>query len=374
MSGSSSLNGHPLLRTWKAHVALLLAVLLGATGIGAVAADTADARTGIKVMSRNLYLGADLTPLILAPTQSLFRQRATQVWRQVKRTDFPARSKRIAREIKVRKPDLIGLQEVALWRRTDRGQSDGDATPARDVRFDFLKLLQRSLRDRGQPYRVVELQREADIEGPTSKNFDVRLTMRDVILARRGTDLDVKRNRGHNFRQNLVVPTAYGPVESTRGWTAVDVRVDGDPFRFVNTHLEAFSSAVRTVQAQELTDRPGALRTQKQTILVGDLNSDPRGAPDEAAAYQVFRQDGFRDAWLATRGNRPGLTCCFNAEVRGLRSNFTSRIDHVLFRNGVSAKGVVRVGTDPGNRTASGLWPSDHAGVVGRLDVGERGR
>lgn len=308
-------------------------------------------------MVRNLYLGADLTPLILAPTKQQFRERATEVWKQVKRTDFPARSRRIAKEIKQRDPDLIGMQEVALWRRSDPGEADGDATPATDVRFDFLKLLQRALRDRGEHYRIVEVQREADLEGETSKDFDVRLTMRDVILAERGTDLEIVDSRGRNYSENLVVPTAYGPVESTRGWTAVDMRADGDPFRFVNTHLEAFSPIVRAAQAEELTQRSGALRTDKQTILVGDLNSDPDGNPADSAAYKVFRSDGFDDAWLTTRDS-PGLTCCFNAEVNDPRPNFDSRIDHILFRNGVRAKGgPIASGSTPTTGPPRGSGP-----------------
>jgi endonuclease/exonuclease/phosphatase family metal-dependent hydrolase len=367
MPESSCLN-RPRLR--KCHLGLLLAVVVAATGVGAAAASEAEAaRTGVKAMTRNLYLGADLTPLILAPTRQEFRQRATETWNQVKRTNFPKRSNLIAKEVQVRRPDLIGLQEVSLWRRSPRGESDGDATPARRVRYDFLKILKRELRSRGERYRVVEVQRQADIEGPTSKNFDVRLTMRDAILVRRGADIDVRQTRGRNFDNNLVVPTAFGPVESTRGWTAADVRVDGGRFRFVNTHLEAFSAAVRAEQARELTRRRGALRTPKQTILVGDLNSDPNDTPDEAAAYRIIRGMGFSDSWIRTEGNRRGLTCCFNAEVNDRRPNFTSRIDHVLFRNGVRARNTIRVGRDQDNRTRSGLWPSDHAGTMGFLRV-----
>src|SRR5688572_1204967 len=236
-------------RDWRSHVAAVLVVVIGVLGVGAAVAETAEARVHIKVMVRNLYLGADLTPLIVAPTQAQFRRNATQVWGQVKRTDFPARSNLIANEVADKRPQLIGLQEVSLWRRSARGQADGDATPATRVRFDFLKLLRRALREEDQHYRVVVVQREADLEGPTSKDFDVRLTMRDVILVRRDADLELNRARGRNFRQNLIVPTAYGPVESTRGWTAVDAREDGARFRFVNTHLEAFSAGVRAQQA-----------------------------------------------------------------------------------------------------------------------------
>ena len=42
----------------------------------------------------------------------------------------------------------------------------------------------------------------------------------------------------------------------------------------------------------------------------------------------------------------------------------TQRIDVVLVRGGLTAGGAALVGDDKKDRTASGLWPSDHDGVV----------
>lgn len=352
-----------------ARLTLLLIGLAASTLLLAVTPSAADAARGdIRVMTRNLYLGADLTPLIVAPTPEAFREQATETLEQVRRTNFPARARLIAREISRTNPHLVGLQEVALWRRGPSDGGDGSAQQATNVIYNFLRLLNQRLKDRGERYRILEVQREADLEGPTSRGFDVRLTMRDVILVKRGPGLEVTGNRGRNFRQNLVVPTTFGPVESTRGWTAAEVTLRGGPeLRFVNTHLEAFSAAVRAQQAEELTRRAGALRTRLPTIVLGDLNSDPNGTPDDAAAYEIVRGDGFGDAWLETHPRSAGLTCCFSAEVDDPRVDFSSRIDHVLIRGGLRAKGARRVGVDRDNRTASGLWPSDHAGVVTTL-------
>lgn len=366
----------PPLRARTTRLATLVACTIVAALGAAVAATPAEATSeGIKTMSRNLYLGADLTPLILAPTQEEFRQRATEVFQQVRRTDFPERAKTLADSIVETRPDVIGLQEVATWRRTPKGESDGDATPAKRVVFNFMGSLRDELRARGENYRVVERQREADIEGPTSRDYDVRLTQSDAILVRQDSDVRVRATRSENYDQNLVVPTVYGPVESTRGWTAADLHVgrNRNRVRFVNTHLEAFSSAIRTAQAEELTEIPGALDTRKQTVLVGDLNSDPEQSPDNAAAYEVFTQDGFSDVVLRTT-NKPARTCCFNAEVDDPQRDFSSRIDHVLFRNGVVPESSRRTGIRQRERTASGLWPSDHAGVIGRLRVRDSAR
>jgi hypothetical protein len=45
------------------------------------------------------------------------------------------------------------------------------------------------------------------------------------------------------------------------------------------------------------------------------------------------------------------------------------RIDLVLFRGGFGTLGAQRIGNSTADLTPSGLWPSDHAGVVTRLQL-----
>ena len=114
------------------------------------------------------------------------------MWDIVEQTNFPARAKLLAKEIKSTKPDLIGLQEVALWRKGPKG----NPAPATGVAFDFLKLLRKEIKARGLKYSVGSVQQEADVEGPTTSDGDVRLTMRDVILVKKRKGLDDHRQEG----------------------------------------------------------------------------------------------------------------------------------------------------------------------------------
>jgi hypothetical protein len=99
--------------------AALLALALIVTPLGSAAEPKAGAKpkpTAVKVMTRNIYLGADLTPAIQAKGVGAFVEATGEILRQVTANDFPVRAKGLAREILKKGPDLVGLQEVAEWR------------------------------------------------------------------------------------------------------------------------------------------------------------------------------------------------------------------------------------------------------------------
>jgi len=67
----------------------------------------------IKVMSRNLYLGADVgVALAKIPNMPAAAQ---FMWDQVQQTDFSKRKKILAEEIRAESPDVIGIQEATVW-------------------------------------------------------------------------------------------------------------------------------------------------------------------------------------------------------------------------------------------------------------------
>jgi hypothetical protein len=332
----------------------------------------------VKVMTRNLYLGASLQSAIGAESIAELAIAGTQIWNTVVATDFPERAKVLAYEIADADPALIGLQEAAIWR---TGPPDGPpmfgGTPAMDVQFDYLQSLLDELEAIGAPYVVVYSQEEADIESITLPfpitGFDIRLTQRDVILAKKSKvdagELTCTNAQGAHYPPDaqLYLPLLDVPVESTRGWVSADCVVNNRAFRFVNTHLEAFHPVVRKDQAEFLvTDGPAS--TDQTVILVGDLNSDPLGTFPNNWAFNVLLGYGYIDTWVQVNDDAPGFTSGFNQFVNDPdASGLNHRIDHVMTRPQVEVRKSLVTGTDSDNRTAAGLWPSDHAGLITTL-------
>jgi hypothetical protein len=344
--------------------ALLIAILLVAPVAGASASPvTAPGQRDVTVMSRNLYLGASLAPLFGPDPLAAVRQ----VWAQVQATDFPQRAEALADEIVAEAPLLVGLQEVTTYR---RGPAL-DPAPAEEVVLDFLQILLDELAERGAEYRVVVSVDNFDGELPhlvqfppdpaDPGNFDLRLTDRDVIIARADvptSQLKVLGTDSGNFDAALALPIGGQPTPIVRGWVSADVQHRGKVFRFVNTHPEAFDDDVNAAQIGELLEGP--LATDLPVVLVGDLNA----TPDSASMAPLFAA-GFLDTALTAATSDPGPTCCFNATVTG--GTLTSRIDYVLYRGAFTALEQKRVGHLESDRTAGGLYPSDHAGVVAEL-------
>jgi endonuclease/exonuclease/phosphatase family metal-dependent hydrolase len=169
------------------------------------------------------------------------------------------------------------------------------------------------------------------------------------------------------FGAALELPVLGQPLRIDRGWGYVDVRVRNQEFRFVNSHFEAFDLGefIRVQQARELLS--GRLGTELPVVLLGDFNSN---AEANGLAYRVLIDEGgFEDAWSTANPGDPGLTCCHDADLLNEEVDFRSRIDLILVRDGVRIREMKRIGVDPAMRTADGLCPSDHAGVVGRVMI-----
>ncbi len=346
--------------------ALTLTLALVPAGL-AQAAKPKKKPVDVTVMTRNIYLGGNIFRPIGAPDLAEFERRAGELWAEVQSTNFRVRSKLLAREIKQTKPDLIGMQEVAIWRRGPVGVKDGSTTPSKLVVYDFLAILQRDLERLGLKYSVGSKQQETDIEAPIDAGHDVRLTMFDVILVKKSKDLKVTKRLGKNYAEKITVPTPASPLTSTRGWTAVDVTFKGKKLRFANTHLEAFADAPREVQAREFVGPGGPIRVKRQVIVTGDMNSDPQGRESPAGAFDILAGGGLVDTWPKSFG--PGYTCCLEqSDARDPNTKgFDHRIDLIFAKPKLKTLSGKVVGAKLSDRAPNGLWPSDHAGAVVKL-------
>lgn len=360
---------------------LALAVLLAAlasTALGAAPASPARPVGRVAVMTQNLYVGADIFRVFDAQTPADVPAVVSGILGTVLATDFPARAEALAVEIAHRRPHLVGLQEVALLRVQSPGDFlAGNPLAAQDVLFDYLDLLLAALERHGARYRVAAEVANADVELPFVAGFggagplldDVRLTDRDVILAR--ADVATRHPLARNYAAAFEVPLAGTTVRFLRGFTAVEAEVADRRLRFVDTHLEVASPApaIQAAQIQELIAEVHA--EDLPVILVGDLNSGP--SDPFPRPYAQLAAEGFVDTWLRRLGRPdPGWTCCQSETLDNPVSALSERIDHVMVRNRrrlgpFDAVGPVRaevVGDTPRERTTSGLWPSDHGGVA----------
>ncbi|MPZ71960.1 MAG: endonuclease [Nitriliruptorales bacterium] len=348
--------------TFRRLFAVITAILL------VLPASVASATTGslnedrqVTVMSRNLYLGASLEPLIAPPDDDVL-EAVRLVWQQVQDTDFPQRAEALADEIVDNGPLLVGLQEVTTYRTGTVFSSEA----AEHIVLDFLEILLAELAERGAHYRVIESVENFDgelpyVTGDPSTSFDLRLTDRDVIIARADvptSQLKVLATDSGNFSTSLPLPIAGQTTPILRGWVSADVKHRGQTFRFVNTHPEAFHDGVNAAQIAELA--AGPLSTPLPVVLVGDLNATP--ASD---SMSLLHAAGFRDTAVTAATSDAGPTCCFDATLTG--GALTTRIDYVLYRGAFDARTQRRVGHRVEDQTPGGLYPSDHAGVVARL-------
>jgi hypothetical protein len=360
--------------------AMCLAMLLPGLAV-AKKADHADNGKGkvVNVMTRNLYLGADLAPVIAAQTPEQVVTASGAILRDVIANDFPTRAEGLADEILRTKPDLVGLQEVALWQTTP-------ITPAGTaLTIDYLDLLLDELNKGPDRYEVVVVQNEFGTEVPADANgiendgpggeladAEVlgKLLMRDVILARTGGGVHTWNASGGNFETLLELPVGGEVVAVARGWTAVDARVRGSgPFRFVNTHLEAFHPLVRAAQAAELVAPGGPATGDLPVVLVGDLNSDDDtvSGPDRLA-YETLLAAG-----LVERSTADPLSCCLDSSLLAVGaggdvSDFDHQVDHVMTDD--PSRITLERSEVTGLQPVNGFWNSDHAGVFSALRFG----
>ncbi|MEU4678500.1 endonuclease/exonuclease/phosphatase family protein [Micromonospora sp. NPDC023737] len=338
-------------------MALLSAIgLVAAVAVGVATPAQASGDQQLKVATYNIYFGADFAPLATAPTQEELVRRAGLAYDQVVATDFPARARAISRLLKQERPHVVGLQEVALWKK-------GPLSGSLKVTYDFLDILLRELRKAGLHYRAAVTGTTFSTALPISATEQVSFTDRNVVLVQEG--VRVANAQSRVFAAKLVVNTPFGVTFTIpSGWAAVDVSLAKKRVvRVATTHLEFADPAVRNAQGQEL--HAALARSSYPVVAVGDFNSPPTEA---AGPYGTFTTEGYDDAWRIIHGPKGGFTSAQDPELRNLPSKLSERIDYVFYQPAhLSAISARLIGEQVQDRTSNGLWPSDHAGLVALL-------
>ena len=314
-----------------------------------------DATDPLDVVTYNVDAGSHLAPLLAASSPQDLPAAVSQVWAEVQASDIPGRAGVLAREIARAGPDVVGLQEVAVW--------SVNGAP----RYDFLQLLKHDLRARGQHYGVVSREAVTVFQMPDAAGDQIGFVDQTVILANAGMagrDFVTAHPAHGAFTAQRTVQLGgpQGPVLTLPGtWASVNFINTQNifhTFRFVTVQLDGVDPAVNAGQAAELLAGPG--HTGLPLLLTGDF-----GFPaDGSAPYAGLGQGGFIDAWLVHHGADPGATSA-DPDLRDPVRNLQARTDLVFFVAGVDINEITAslLGFRASDRTPGGLLPSDHAGL-----------
>ena len=273
--------------------------------LGTVGAYTSQEK--IIVMTQNQFLGADLAPILQAIGTPQQDEIFMATLAQMAANNFPLRARALAKQICDAQPHVVGMQEVFRFALNGCPDSDNPSCPATlPLPFvDHLTELMAAIKRRCNNYTVAASVQNSDFGQDVQGFGNVRFTDRDVILTRADVHIILPRvplcplpaasgvkgvgASGCHYSTLLPLPPSIGG-HVFRGYVGVDVKVKGDQYRVVTTHLEVmfpdprnpFSMGIQGAQATELLlvlalQQPPGTRT----VVVGDPNS----SPDDAEAW-----------------------------------------------------------------------------------------
>ena len=336
--------------------------------------DTQMGARSIKVLTQNLYLGADIFQVAKFANLGQLAMGVKSFIEDTGSIDTYARIGRIADIIIQKQPHVVGLQEVVRLALNNTDVDKSLTNPSEICVEDFLEILMEALAKQGHPYQLAGIVINADLTVPV-KPFEMKKSGqiarslhaidRDVILVR--SDVSVLDTVSASYQDTMKIPFLNSwPLN--RGYVSVSVKIDGKAIRVVNTHLEVplhSCADIQLSQAQELirfiehSDDP--------VILMGDFNAVP-----DSEVYQLLTAANLNDGWLSTRSELDGATCCFDASLVDNLEGLDRRIDYIFAKSGQKVKvkdthNIERVAISEQEKTASGLYPSDHAGLFDQL-------
>jgi len=360
----------------------------------------------IKVMSRNLYLGADVgVALAKIPNMPAAAQ---FMWDQVQQTDFSKRKKILAEEIRAESPDVIGIQEATVWyckahfwsKKTEVFNFTTELLAELDG--DYIIAEKNGVTANNPGYSIGPIPFLTKVHDPITfqtlfgqNDADCGFQIGDALLIKKSLSQYVNQVGNSEYKAVYkVVPTL---MEIYRGYSWADITVQGTNVRFVTTHLESLWDADKVPkaadQARQLVD--DFKNTKSPIVVIGDFNSDPRDprpldAPNPGEqptasekcpagatvcnAYKVMREAGYTDSgpdasdpstysWgMNALLTGPDAERAQAAKKMGNNFGFTDRLDYIFVKNGVNVLTSKMIG-----QTAP--YGTDHAGVVTELNI-----
>lgn len=364
----------------------ILVLLLLATGIQPASGATPE----ITVVSRNIYLGADVgVALELIPD---FAAAAQFMWSQVAATDFSKRAPILADEVISSGADVVGLQEATKWFCKKNPWSK------RVVVYDFTSQFLAATKAAGSEYVLAKKDGEEAlnigysipaipyltmVEDPAtfqplfgSDKAACGFEIGDVLLVKKSLESKVLQVGNSEYEASYtIVPTI---MNIYRGYTWIDLEFNGSATRIVSTHLESLWDENKVpnsaLQATQLV--ADLAKTTMPVIVMGDFNADPRdprpagknpgGQPEvsdtcplqarECNAYWIMRDAGYLDAgpdatdpsnftWgMSALLAGPDSKRFIAAVSAGNKYGFTDRLDYIFTKNGAQVSSSKIIG------------------------------
>ncbi len=102
-----------MLRNFKPITAIML---LSLVCVGSFPVHAGNSERAVKVATYNMYLGADFADIFGATSQFELVSEVAEAYTDMQAGNVPERIDEIADQIASGAPEVVGLQEVALWR------------------------------------------------------------------------------------------------------------------------------------------------------------------------------------------------------------------------------------------------------------------
>ncbi len=156
--------------------------------------------------------------------------------------------------------------------------------------------------------------------------------------------------------------TLSGPQRRTA--VAMTVSIEGRQTVVATTHMESPLEA-GNVRAQQLRQLFQLAGTSSEVLVLGDFNFGD-GELEEREIPSTFV-----DAWTMLHPDDPGFTWDIERSLMAKRGSFPNepsrRIDRVLIRSQIYQSGTIKIVGDQPLSEGSGLFPSDHFGLVATI-------